>query len=85
MEKTKKIKEVMKLLDLGCYVKIKGQHGTGTLWQYENRGVTYIYWQHFGQSAVRRNIKNLTWVINHIFDRNHKDFDYYIGQSVYGD
>lgn len=85
MEKINKIKEVMKLLDEGKYVKIEDEYGDGTLWEQESRGVTYIYWHHFGQSAVRRNLKNLTWVINTIMHKKNQDFEFYIGHSVYGD
>lgn len=86
MEKTKKIKEVMKFLDKGLYVKIPSEHGsTGILWERLGRdGKTmYIYWQNFGQSANRRNLRDLTWIINTIFGKKGKDFEYRVSNSFY--
>ena len=73
MDKAKKIREVMQFLDMGKTVKID----TGILWESRSiRGYKIINWRHYGQSANRRNVKELTFIINHIFDKKNKDFTY---------
>lgn len=76
-EKNKKIREVMKLLDNGKTVKING-HGELWLGRCRVSGKTLIYWRNFGQSANGRNLKELTWIINTIFNCKGKDFTYAI-------
>ena len=51
---------------------------SGSLWlgRCRSTGRQLIFWQHFGQSANRCNIKELTWIINTIFDKKRKDFNY---------
>lgn len=73
-DKQKKIREVMEALKENKTVKIDG----GSLWlgRCHVTGHKLIYWQHFGQSANRCNIKELTWIINTIFDKKRKDFNY---------
>ena len=73
-DKQKKIREVMEALKENKTVKIDN----GSLWlgRCHVTGRQLIYWQHFGQSANRCNIKELTWIINTIFDKKRKDFTY---------
>jgi hypothetical protein len=73
-DKQKKIREVMEALKENKTVKIDN----GSLWsgRCPVSGHKLIYWQHFGQSANRCNIKELTWIINTIFDKKRKDFNY---------
>ena len=75
MNKQEKIKQVKKLLDLGYTIKIYGNNnGNGKIWLYDN----YIMFQNFGQSAVKNNLKDLTWLINTIFEAKRKDFNFSI-------
>ena len=73
-EKHKKIKEVLEALEADKTVKIDN----GKLWKgyCHKSGHKLIYWQHYGQSANRFNIKELTWIINNIFDKKRKDFSW---------
>lgn len=73
-DKQKKIREVMEALKENKTVKID----SGSLWlgRCHVTGRQLIFWQHFGQSANRCNIKELTWIINTIFDKKRKDFNY---------
>lgn len=75
LNKKEKIKKVMYLLELGKTVYI---NDSGLLWLgYDERAKRKIIrWQNFGQSANRKNIKELTWIINTIFDCKYKDFRY---------
>jgi hypothetical protein len=75
-DKAKKIRDIMKVLNDGKTVKIDN----GTLWKGHCRvsGRQLIYWQHYGQSANRCNIKELTWIINTIFEKKRKDFSYVV-------
>ena len=73
MDKKERIKNVKKLLDLGYTVRIYGNpNGDGKVWIKDN----FIMFQNFGQSAVRNNIKDLTWLINNIFNAKRKNFNY---------
>lgn len=85
MNKTEKIKEIMKFLDKGYFIKIPCEHGsTGILWEKYGRDCKkYIYWKNFGESANRRNLRDLTWIINTIFQKKGKDFKYRISKSFY--
>lgn len=73
-DKEKKIREVMEALKEGKSVKIDN----GLLWSGRCRvsGRQLIFWEHSGQSANRCNIKELTWIINIIFDKKRKDFNF---------
>lgn len=71
LNKKENIRSVKKLLDLGYTVKINNH---GKLWLYNN----YIMYQNYGQSAVRNNLKDLTWLINNIFETKRKDFNFTI-------
>lgn len=77
LSKKEKIKKVMYLLELGKTVSI---NYSGLLWlKYDERARRpVIMWQNYGQSANRKNIKELTWIINNIFDCKYKDFNYSI-------
>lgn len=79
MKKSEKIKEVMSYLDRAYTVRIDN----GKLWKkFSNCNLEdfhhreYIFYTHFGQSAIRRNLKELTWVINTIFEKKNKDFSF---------
>ena len=65
------IKEIFALLTDGNSVKIKDH-------KYNNFGeISYCgefaHFSHFGSSAVRLNIRNITWLVNTIF--NYKNVD----------
>ena len=64
----------MRLLDEGKTIYING----GCLWEttdYKaNRKI--IKWQNYGQSANRRTIQELTWVLNTIFNCKNKEIVY---------
>lgn len=72
-DKKDRIKNVKKLLDLGYTVKIYGNYnGIGKVWLHNG----FIMYQNFGQSAVRNTLKDLTWLINNIFNAKRKNFSY---------
>ena len=77
MNKQEKIKEVKHLINIGNIVKINN----GTLWLSDDN--KYIMFRNYGQSAVRNNIKDLTWLINIIFETKNKDFNYNIVKSIF--
>ena len=72
LNKKETIKNIMQLLDNGKIVYIGG----GCLWETQDRGKTYIKWSHFGSSANRRTLEELTWVINTIFEYKYKKIVY---------
>lgn len=73
-DKEKKIREVMEALKENKTVKIDN----GLLWLGRCRvsGRLLIFWEHFGQSANRCNIEELTWIINIIFEKKRKNFNF---------
>lgn len=75
LNKKEKIEKVMYLLELGKTVYI---NYSGYLWlRYDEKAKRQvIMWRNFGESANRKNIKELTWIINTIFDCKYKDFNY---------
>lgn len=75
MNKIEKIRYCMKALKEGKTIYIDN----GKMWQFEQNNKKYICYRHFGQSATRCSIKDLTWIINVIFEKSRKDFDYRIG------
>lgn len=72
LNKTETIKNIMQLLDNGKIIYIDG----GSLWETQSRGKTIIKWSHFGSSANRRTIAELTWIINTIFECKYKKIVY---------
>lgn len=74
LNKKKTIKDIMRLLDDDKTVYI----GEGCLWEGNCRltGRRLIFWQHYGQSANRRNLRDLTWIINTIFNCKGKAIEY---------
>jgi hypothetical protein len=74
LNKKQTVKEIMTLLDNGKTVYIED----GCLWEGNCRltGRRLIYWRHYGQSANRRNLRDLTWIINTIFERKGKVIEY---------
>lgn len=73
-DKQRKIREVMQALNDGKTVKIDN----GALWKGRCHvsGEKLIYWRHYGQSANKCNLKELTWIINTIFEKKRKDFSF---------
>lgn len=72
LNKKETIKNIMQLLDDGKNVYI----GSGCLWEIQERGKIYIKWHHYGSSANRRTLEELTWVINTIFGFKYKKIVY---------
>lgn len=74
LNKKETIRNIMALLDSGKTVCING----GELWLGRGRvnNKIYIFWQHFGSSANRRNLQELTWIINTIFRCKYKNIVY---------
>lgn len=72
LNKKETIKNIMRLLDNDKIVYI----GCGSLWEIQERGKTFIKWSHFGSSANRRTLEDLTWVINTIFGCKYKKIIY---------
>ena len=70
--KRETIKNIMQLLDNDKIVYIDN----GSLWKSYSRGKAIIKWSHFGTSANRRTIKELTWIINTIFGYKYKKVVY---------
>ena len=74
LNKKETIKSIMALLDNGKTIYING----GSLWgSYDMRANRKIIkWQNYGSSANRRNLKELTWIINTIFECKNKNIVY---------
>lgn len=72
LNKKETIKNIMELLDNGKIVYI----GCGSLWETQDRSRTYIKWSHYGSSANRRTLEELTWVINTIFGYKYQEVVY---------
>lgn len=72
LNKKEAIKNIMALLDNGKIVYING----GCLWETIEYNRKIIKWQNYGQSANRRNLKELTWLVNTIFECKNKKVVY---------
>ena len=74
LNKKETIKNIMALLDNGKTIYVNN----GELWLGRGRlnNKKYIFWQHFGSSANRRNLQELTWIINTIFQCKYKNIVY---------
>lgn len=74
LNKKEAIKNIMALLDSGKTVYING----GYLWiMYDTRaGHKIIKWRNFGESAIKRTVKDLIWLLNTIFDCKYKKLVY---------
>ena len=82
MEKTKKLKEIKDLINAGFIIRVFKQNNDNiTLWVNDNK--QYIMWQSYGQSAVKNNMKDLTWLINDLFEAKRKDIFYKTVPTVY--
>lgn len=57
---------------MGKTISLKGKTSTGKL----RADARYIYWQHFGQSANKNTLVDLTWIINVIFELKGKKITY---------
>ena len=71
MNKKEQIKLIMEILDKGFTVAIN----EGQIWECKSRNPkdnrTYLFYRHFGQSAVRRTLTDLTWLLNTIFKQKY--------------
>lgn len=72
LTKKQQIKQIKMLLDTGKTVTLRGRMSTGKLWADSK----YIHWQHFGQSANKNTLADLTWIINVIFELKGKKLLY---------
>lgn len=74
LNKKETIKNIMQLLDNGKTVYING----GSIWEtYDIRANRKIIkWQNYGSSANRRNLNELTWIVNTIFRCKNKNIVY---------
>ena len=70
--KKQQIKQIKTLLDAGKTIILKGKMSTGKLWA----DTSYIHWQHFGQSANKNTLADLTWIINVILELKGKKISY---------
>ena len=74
-EKTSKIKEIKTQLNIGNKVKVFCGSANITLWINDPK---YITWLSYGQSAIKNNLKELTWLLNNILNSKRKDIKYII-------
>ena len=82
-QKNRVIRKIKTLVNTGNIVKVQKANSNSklTLWLNNN----YIMWQYYGQSAIKNNIKELTWLINTLFESKGKEISCYIGKSIYSD
>ena len=81
-EKMNTLRTVKNLINTGKIVRVffdGNTHGI-TLWV---NNPDYIMWQSFGQSAVKNNMKDLTWLVNQLYKARGKAITYQIVKSVY--
>lgn len=78
--KENQIKSIMKLLNDGLTIIVKDakDNSSGKLWEIKRSYGTYICWQHYGQSANKRTLKELKWILNTIFNCRYKKVIYSI-------
>lgn len=74
LNKKEAIKNIMRLLDEGKTVYING--GSMCLSRCIKTNRKIIKWQNYGQSANRRTIQELTWLVNTIFNCKNKKIVY---------
>ena len=81
--KQETIKQIKEVVNSGKIVRVnhaEDSHGI-TLWLSDNG--KYIYFQNYGQSAVKNNLKNLSWVINTLYGVNRKEISYKVVNGIY--
>lgn len=81
MNKGQQLKEIKSLVNAGFIVRVFKQDNSNiTLWVNDSK---YIMWQSYGQSAIKNNYKDLTWLINDLFEAKGKSILYKTVSSVY--
>lgn len=76
MKKQDTIKHIKSLLDRGLtvYVYTQDSQCPLKLWHYGS----FIMWQHYGQSAQRNTLAELTWLINNILEAKRQRIYYQV-------
>lgn len=73
MNKQQQIKEIKRLLNKGNRIQVNCYNDSIKLWINDNKYINYI---HYGQSAIKNNLKDLNWLINTILDAKNKPITY---------
>ena len=83
MNKKEQLKKIKELISMGNIVRVAKDNSSDNMTVWLSNDDKYIMWQRFGQSAVKNNLKNLTWLVNHILEANRVNISYQIVRSIY--
>ena len=83
MNKKEQIKKIKELISIGNIVRVTKDNSFDNMTVWLSNDDKYIMWQRFGQSAVKNNLKDLTWLVNHILKASRVNISYQIVKSIY--
>ena len=83
MNKKEQLKKIKELISMGNIVRVTKDNSSDNMTVWLSNDDKYIMWQCFGQSAVKNNLKNLTWLVNHILKANRVNISYQVVKSIY--
>ena len=83
MNKKEQIKKIKELISMGNIVKVTKDNSFDDMAVWLSNDDKYIMWRCFGQSAVKNNLQNLTWLVNHILKANRMNISYQVVKSIY--
>ena len=75
-EKKEIIQKIKKYMQTFAKIKVfcKGKKENMILWSSDDN--KYIYYEHFGRSAIKNNISELTWIINNILGAKKQEIEF---------
>ena len=83
MNKKEQIKKIKELISMGTIVKVTKDNSFDDMAVWLSNDDKYIMWRCFGQSTVKNNLQNLTWLVNHILKANRMNISYQVVKSIY--
>ena len=83
MNKEEQIKKIKELISMGNIVKVTKDDSTDDMAVWLSNDDKYIMWRCYGQSAVKNNLENLTWLVDHILQANQVNISYQVVKSIY--
>ena len=83
MNKEEQIKKIKELISMGNIVKVTKDDSTDDMAVWLSNDGKYIMWRCYGQSAVKNNLENLTWLVDHILQANQVNISYQVVKSIY--
>ena len=82
MMKKEQIKQIKMLVNCGKIVQVKKENSSEKINLWMGNDNKFIFWRNFGQSVIKNNLKDLTWLINDLFEANRKNISFEIIKST---